>query len=107
MSTTTTEGFTLARDDNKCPAEVFTPKTGQRITGVESTTVSSGTFDSGLIRMVAAAAVNYAVSTSSTDAVTTSDAYLPANTIEYVKLNRELDRVRCLGSTVIYLNSLK
>lgn len=107
MSTTTTEGFSLIRDDNNKCAEVFTPKTGQRLTGIETTTVSSGTFDSGLVRVVATVAINFAVSTSSTDAVTTSAAYLPANTIEYVKVNRELDRIRFLGSSVVYMTSMK
>ena len=107
MSTTTTEGVSLFLDDNKKHYGAFSPKTGQRITAVESTTGASAVFDSGLIRVVASAAINFNIRPTTTDVVTTSMAYLPANTVEYFKINRELDKFYFLGSSIVYVTSMK
>ena len=87
--------------------DAFKPKTGQRLTGIETTTISSAVFDSGLIRVVSVAAINFTISPTTTDAVTTSMAYLPAATVEYFKVNRESDKFYFMGSTVVYVTSMK
>lgn len=94
-------------DDNGRGTLAYSPSTGVRITGVESTTVNSGTTVSSLVRIVATAAVNFNVTTETTSAVTTSMAYLPANTVELVKVVKGKESVSFLGSAVIYVTSLR
>jgi len=99
--------FTGVIDDNRTVHSYFTPKTGQRLTGIDSTTMVFSTSDTALIRIVADAAINYIVTNVTTTAVTTSDAYLPAATIEYVKVVRGVDRIAFVGSTVVHIVSVE
>ena len=106
-STTTTQGFAQVIDDNRKPAAIFKPKTTVRLTGIETTTVRSAIADSSIVKITAVAAGNYAVTTSATDAVTTSDPYLVAGEPMYLKVDRERDYVAFMGSTVVYITTLK
>ena len=101
------KGFYGVIDDNKKPHSYFTPKTGQRLTGTESTTIVGVTSDTALVRIVAEAAINYIVTNVTTTAATTSDAYLPANTIEFVKVTPSVDRIAFVGSTVVHIVSVE
>jgi hypothetical protein len=102
------QDFVQAQDDNHNAFEAVKPKTGFRLTGVETTTQRmSTTIDSSVIRVVSTAAINYAVSESTTAAVTTSDAYLPANTVEYIRAEKGYDRFAFLGSSVVYITTMK
>lgn len=101
-------GVSQLIDDNGKGTMAYTPSTNSlRLTGIESTTVRSGTTISSLVRIVATGAVNYTVRAVTTDAVTTSMAYLPANTIEYVKVVKGKEEVSFLGSAIIYVTSLR
>jgi hypothetical protein len=62
---------------------------------------------SGLIRVVGVAAINYAITTSTTDSVTTSDAYLPAATVEFIRVDNGLDKFAFLGSTIVYITIMQ
>jgi hypothetical protein len=94
-------------DDNGKGTLAYSPLSGQRLTGVETTTQVAATTASSLLRIVGTAAINYNISTSTTDAVTTSMAYLPANTIEYVKVVKGIERFAFLGSSVVYITALR
>ena len=101
-------GFSKAVDDNHKDAEAYKPKTGYRLTGTETTTQRmTTTVNTGLVRIVSVGAINYSVTTSTTDAVTTSDTYLPANTIEHVKATNGSDRIAFLGSTIVYIMTMQ
>jgi hypothetical protein len=102
------KGFQVAIDENSRTFEAVKPKTGYRLTGTETTTVRmAAAATSGLIRVVSIAAINYAITTSTTDSVTTSDAYLPAATIEYIRVDNAIDKFAFMGSSVVYITIMQ
>lgn len=101
------KGFSLARDDNNKTLKALTPKSTERLTGLETTTIVSSTSATGLLRIVATGNINFNITTSTTDSVTTTMAFLPANHVEYFKVDKGRDRFAFLGSTVVYVTSMK
>jgi hypothetical protein len=102
------DGFRVALDDNKRPFEAVRPKTGYRLTGTETTTVrTNAVVTTGLVRICPVAAINVSITTSTTDAVTTSDVYIPAGHVEYFSARKDQDYVAFLGSTVVYITIMQ
>ena len=103
---TTTKGFALAIDDNRREVFALTPKTTERVSGESGT---SAVLDTGLVRVVGTNAINFRITTSTTDAVTTSDAYLPASVAEHFKVKKGTDRFAFLASTttIVYVTTMQ
>lgn len=86
------------QDENSKPISVLRISTTEEVDGTSASAQNTTAYDKDtVIRIVSDAAVNVAVGTNPTATGTT--AFLPANVIEYLKMN-DGDKIAVLGGVL-------